>query len=382
MDNKGYLNFDEAVAVLNTTRSTLYKWLQAGKVPGHKLGRQWRFRKEELINFLDGDESEKKLQLELDRLSQFFEQRKNKPKEMYMKVQDVGELAEKLLWDAADAKATDVHLYPSKGQYSLSYRQAESFEHITDFDKEVFEALINYWHQISTPTTSEDKRRFFMQKEQESGKDSLQVRLQQLETVRGHRVTLKVLQTNRAHITLEAAMPTEENLKQFRSWCSRSHGIIVVAGKSGSGKTTTLYCAIQELVKQNRVVFTIESPVEFIIDDANQVEVDFSDIRRVNEAFGAIYDSDFDVLCLGLGDMSQNQELMIDLARRSASSGHLVLLQMEANSAQEALEEVSAKWQLDDYLIGISWQKLVHRPNKPGRYAEHELLSGRLEAEE
>ncbi|MBC7370981.1 MAG: helix-turn-helix domain-containing protein, partial [Bdellovibrionaceae bacterium] len=48
MDNHDYLDFDEAVGYLKTTSSTLYKWLQNGKVPGHKLGRQWRFSKDEL----------------------------------------------------------------------------------------------------------------------------------------------------------------------------------------------------------------------------------------------------------------------------------------------------------------------------------------------
>ena len=54
MDNKNYLDFDEAVQLLKTTPSTLYKWLQAGKIPGHKLGRQWRFLKDELEIHVSG----------------------------------------------------------------------------------------------------------------------------------------------------------------------------------------------------------------------------------------------------------------------------------------------------------------------------------------
>ena len=57
MENTEYLDFDQTVQLLKTTPSTLYKWLQAGKIPGHKLGRQWRFSKDELESYISGKNS-------------------------------------------------------------------------------------------------------------------------------------------------------------------------------------------------------------------------------------------------------------------------------------------------------------------------------------
>ena len=65
MDNNEYLDFDQAVCFLKTTPSTLYKWLQAGKIPGHKLGRQWRFLKDELDIHVSGKGSKINVQLRL-----------------------------------------------------------------------------------------------------------------------------------------------------------------------------------------------------------------------------------------------------------------------------------------------------------------------------
>ena len=79
MDNNEYLDFDEAVSFLKTTPSTLYKWLQAGKIPGHKLGRQWRFLKEELEIHVSGKGSKINIQKDFLALTELLSSR-SKPK--------------------------------------------------------------------------------------------------------------------------------------------------------------------------------------------------------------------------------------------------------------------------------------------------------------
>lgn len=387
MNSDKYINFNEAVEILNTTRSTLYKWLQAGKIPGHKLGSQWRFCKDELFSFLNNNDSQRKLQESTYQLNQFFDHRNNTARENHVNAQTVGELAEKLLWDAVNTKASGVHIQPNKNQYSLFYRfygEKSFLEQIAELDKNLFEAIINYWNQISTPTTSENNRRFFLNREQDGVKESLQVRFQQLNTVQGQRVTLKILATDQSLFTLKAAVHDTKSLKQFNNWSSKPYGIIVISGRVGSGKTTTIYCTIQELLKKKRMVCSMETPIEIVMEGTNQVEVDFNDMKNVAKTFDALMESDFDVMCLGLASPGQRQELIEDLALRSAMSGHLVLLQIESNSIKNTMEQLNHKTngKFEEYLVGISWQKLVKLPNDKGYIAKYEMQDGKLASED
>src|SRR5208283_4917821 len=98
------ISFDKAVELLGTTRSTLYRWLHEGSIPAHKLGRQWRFSKEELIAFRDSGSKREKVQGQLRELGAFLRTRDPRAKEkrvMTETTKDTPEsIAEALIWDA------------------------------------------------------------------------------------------------------------------------------------------------------------------------------------------------------------------------------------------------------------------------------------------
>jgi type IV pilus assembly protein PilB len=383
MGTKRYMNFDEAVEFLGTTRSTLYKWMQAGKVPGHKLGRQWRFLEAELLSFGTGTEEKQKLQKSLSALSHLLTKGKKKketPTMNHANEFSACEVAEQLIWDATNSGANGIHFQPKDGRYEIAYRGINDLERLSSVDKATFHELNSYYQQISSPIKGEDKRRFFLGKKMGDGKIDLHIRYQQLETVTGSRVTLKISRSDHIANSLKV-IAKGRDLETLERWCSASHGIVVFSGCPGSGKTTSIHCAIHDLVKNNRVVFTIEDPVEFVIEGANQVEVDMRSQESVKKAFDSIYDSDLDVLCLGLSSNSQSESEVFKAARQAASSGHLVLLQLEEGSPQSALEELQKQLgeSIESLIVGISCQKLVENSNGVGRHAEYELVSGALD---
>ena len=113
MQATDYLDFDEAVVFLKTTPSTLYKWLQAGKIPGHKLGRQWRFSKDQLELYVSGQINKTTLNKEANELCALLEKR-NQRKDLKMDTNmDVS--SEKIIWDAYDHGSRVVHICPAKG---------------------------------------------------------------------------------------------------------------------------------------------------------------------------------------------------------------------------------------------------------------------------
>ena len=182
MENNSYLDFDEAVQLLKTTPSTMYKWLQTGKVPGHKLGRQWRFLKDELEMHLSGKGPLIQTQKEILELENLLIQRGQNKKSMEATSQN---LAEQLIWDAYDHGTRIIHVGPNQGKYEIRYRQRKGFDHLTLVQEPTFITLDESWRQLSSPMREENMRRLYLHRGQD---EALQVRYQKIETVAGPRI--------------------------------------------------------------------------------------------------------------------------------------------------------------------------------------------------
>lgn len=361
MDNSEYLDFDEAVQFLKTTPSTLYKWLQAGKLPGHKLGRQWRFLKDELEIHVSGKGSRIHIQKDFLNLAQLLLAR-SKHKESEMNTQTTS-VSEKLIWDAFDHGSRLVHIYPAKGKYEISYRAKSGMEKLTDIQEESFAELDSSLNKISTALEDGSARRIYLHRGDD---DVLQVRYQKLETVTGPRLTLRLYQPEADVMPLEKITGEEKVLAHFKNWLKKKSGLILVSGTAGSGKTTTVYSLLNEFKNQGRLVFTVEDSVEMVIEGINQIELKGHQQENFEQVFDKVYSSDPDVICLGLGSFIGIEEKVFSSAYNAASSGHIVIIQMNKASCEEALSAFKKYVQhpIDDLLVGVSCQKLVEEQGK------------------
>jgi excisionase family DNA binding protein len=364
MDNNNYLDFDEAVRFLKTTPSTLYKWLQAGKVPAHKLGRQWRFLREELELHVSGKAPKIQLQKEALQFGELLQSRSKKAKENKMDPQ-LDQLAEKLIWDAFDHGSRLIHIYPCKGKYEISYRTNEGLDKLTTIQEDFFHQLDQSIQRSSTAIHADDSRRMYLQRSEE---EAVQVRYQRLETVTGMRLTLRLWQPDKDIPSLDKIVTEKTAKETFESWLKTDSGIIAITGANGSGKTTTVLSILDTLKKQGRVVFTIEDTAEVLIDGVNHVEVKGRDPKNFNDAFDKIYSSDPDVLCFGMGSAVGIESTMYNTAYQAASTGHLVILHMDAPAPEVALEEMKKyiSYEFSHLLVGISAQKLVREGKNRG----------------
>lgn len=360
MDKNEYLDFDGAVKFLNTTPSTLYKWLQAGKIPGHKLGRQWRFLKDELDIHVSGQGSRIHIQKDFLHLSELLSNRTNKTrrKDNDMDINSTS-ISEKLIWDAFDHGSRLVHIYPSKGKYEISYRAKSGMENLTTVQEDSFSELDEALIKISTPLDEGASRRIYLHRGEQ---DVLQVRYQKLETVTGPRLTLRLWQPERDVLPLEKITDDESALACFKDWLTKMNGLILVSGASGSGKTTTVYSLINEYKNQGRLVFTIEETAELVIEGVNQVEFKGRQHEEnFEDVFQKVYASDPDVICLGLGSALGIEEKVFKAAYRAAATGHLVIVQMDQSTCLDALNAFKrfVPEPLDRFMVSISCQKLV-----------------------
>jgi len=159
---------------------------------------------------------------------------------------------------------------------------------------------------------------------------SLDVRLATLPGHYGEKVTLRLLETDSKRFTVEALGMLDADRESFEDVLGYPHGMILLTGPTGSGKTTTLYAAIQRLLSQRPLnVITVENPIEYEIQGAFQAEVDWADKVNFSKALRSILRHDPDVIMIG---EIRDQE-SLDTAVKAALTGHLVLSTLHTNDA-------------------------------------------------
>jgi general secretion pathway protein E len=367
-----YMTFEEAAEFLNTSRSTLYRWLREERVPAHKMGRQWRFLRDELEAFSRGDVPMNNL----SELAKLLRDRNQEEDEMQMT--HPSEISNGLIWDALDHGASVIHIDPKGSSHQVRYRTDKGLETLFELPALTFESLDSEWTKSSKPVRGDLKRRLFLERDQKGKTDRVQVRYQKLETLAGSRVVLRLLPENSFAMEVDVIAPEAEDAQTLRKWMNATHGLVLISGRSGSGKTTTAYVCLNELAQaKDKVIFTIEDPIGTYIPDVNQLEVDLNDERAYREAFSAVFDSDVDVLFISSTIASRHRQTMWRSALSAAESGHLVFVQMEADSAEDAVARMRAEVDgpLDDVLVGAVWQELVEKKGG-GRKARYEFFEG------
>lgn len=378
MDNEEYLDFDEAVTFLKTTPSTLYKWLQAGKVPGHKLGRQWRFLKDELEFHVSGKAPRVQHQKELIRFAEFLEQRaKVKSKEGFV----MDNLSEKLIWDAFDQGVREIHLSPKSGRYEITYRKRfENVESQTQIEESLLKILDDSWVEQSTPVKSENRRRFILHR---SENENVQIQYRKVETITGPHITLFMLEPQTDIMPFEKIMADKSKIETIQSWLQRRKGLIIVAGSAGSGKTTTVFSMMNELRGQGKVIFTLESSAPLIFDGVNQVEYSPRNAEDFEQNLLAVWSTQPDVVVFGMGETYSLEKEIMSAAGHTAKDGSLAILQMDASSIQEAADKFERILgeQLKSIPVGILWQELVvtEDSKRRARYEIIEKLSNKTQ---
>lgn len=162
----------------------------------------------------------------------------------------------------------------------------------------------------------------------------LDVRMATLPVRHGERVTLRLLETGGKRLGIADLGMSEADRAAFESVLRRPHGLVLLTGPTGSGKTTTLYAAIQELMKGAPLnIITVEDPIEYEIPGVAQAEVDSADKVNFAKALKSLLRHDPDVVMIGeIRDADS-----LDAAVKAALTGHLVLSTLHTNDAKSAV---------------------------------------------
>lgn len=164
-------------------------------------------------------------------------------------------------------------------------------------------------------------------------KREIDVRVSILPTVHGEKVVLRLLGSGEKTLTLTNLGFPESKLKVFRNWISKPYGMVIISGPTGSGKSTTLYAALQEIQSENINITTVEDPVEYQVPGINQVQIHETIGLNFSASLRSILRQDPDVLLIG----EIRDEETANIAVKFSMTGHLVFSTVHANDASSTI---------------------------------------------
>ena len=263
-------------------------------------------------------------------------------------------MSEALLRDAMRERASDVHLEPeSSGTrvrlridgvlYDAAILQAQQAKRIIRH----FMTMANL-DPVAIFQPVESRRKIAI------GNQTLDVRLVFAPCVTGEKMNARLLDNTRVDASLESLGFNQGHLTQIQGWIENTGGMFIVTGPTGSGKTTTIYAILHELIKGNKAIVTIEDPVEYQIDGTTQIQV--------NEDHGLTFASSIKAMLRLDPDFIMIGEIRDAVSARAASdaaaSGRVVLSTLHSRDAVSAITSLRS-WGLNDHEILSSVNVIV-----------------------
>ena len=195
----------------------------------------------------------------------------------------------------------------------------------------------------------------------------IDVRVSILPTVHGEKIVLRLLGSGSKTLTLQNLGFPEKKLKTFRKWINQPYGMVIISGPTGSGKSTTLYAALQEIMSEEINITTVEDPVEYQIPGINQVQMHDDIGLNFAASLRSILRQDPDVLLIG----EIRDEETADIAVKFSLTGHLVFSTVHANDAPSTITRL-LDLGIPPFLLGSSLnlimaQRLVRTIDKDAK---------------
>jgi len=257
--------------------------------------------------------------------------------------------------------ASDIHIEPGNYEFSVRVRVDGVLREIFIFENDIFSAFVSKVKLLSNLDISEKRKpqdgRFSMNIEEKP----YDFRVSVSPTLLGESIVIRILDQQKALLKLNELGMNEFNLEKFNKLIHSPFGIVLVTGPTGSGKTTTLYAALNEIKSLENKVITVEDPVEYQIPLIQQIQVNTKVGYGFSDALRTILRQDPDVIMIGEIRDSDTLESSI----QASLTGHLVLATLHTNDAVSSITrmvQMGAKnFLVADSLIGVVAQRLVRK---------------------
>lgn len=257
-------------------------------------------------------------------------------------------------------KASDIHIEPRQEGMRIRYRVDGLLEERGLLHKEMIHPVVSRIKilgglDIAERRTPQDGRVRI-----KIGGKPLDLRISTLPTLYGEKIVMRLL-TKEGVASIESVGFSEKDRKTFADLISKSHGIFLVTGPTGSGKSTTLYAALARINSPEKNIISVEDPVESEVVGVNQTQINTKAGMNFASALRSILRQDPDVIMIGEIRDGETGEIAV----RAAITGHLVLSTLHTNTAAGAISRMNdlgvEHFLLSSALIGVLAQRLVRK---------------------
>ncbi len=271
------------------------------------------------------------------------------------------QLVKGMIDQAVRQRASDIHIEPMERQVRIRYRIDGALYEKVVYSIRLLPAIVARVKIIGGMDISEKRKPQDGRITQIVDRKEFDIRVSILPTVYGEKIVMRLTSKNaltkeKSQLGLKA-----DELKKFDHILKHPHGILLVTGPTGSGKSTTLYTALSELNKEDVNIITVEDPVEANIDGINQVQVNTKANLTFASALRSILRQDPDIIMIG---EIRDQETA-SIAVQASITGHLVVSTLHTNSAASTITRLAdmgiEPYLIADSTIGVIAQRLVRR---------------------
>lgn len=264
-----------------------------------------------------------------------------------------------LIMQALRHRASDIHLEPGRGHTSVRFRVDGQLREVLRPRRDLHPAIVSRIKVMAKMDIAEHRL-------PQDGRvhvivegHQIDLRISVLPTVLGEKVVIRVLDRRRLSFNLNTLGFPDNVLRPFKQLLAKPYGLLLVTGPTGSGKTTTLYSAVELIKSVHRNIVTVEDPVEYQLELINQIQVDEATSLSFPKALRAILRQDPDVIMVG----EIRDPETANVAVQAALTGHLVLSTLHTNDSPGAVIRLVdmgvPPFKVASALVGVIAQRLV-----------------------
>jgi len=266
-----------------------------------------------------------------------------------------------LLTEAANRNASDIHIEPQPQRLLVRFRKDGILHEAQSLSLKMASSIISRIKVIAGMDISERRRPQDGRIKHQVGSNSVDMRVNSIPLAYGEKLVIRLLKMNAGTSGIENLGLDPDDRKKLAKMIRSPHGIILVTGPTGSGKTSTLYASLRDINTPDRNISTIEDPIEYVLPGVNQMQVQPKAGLTFASCLRALLRQDPDILMVG--EIRDSETL--DAALNASLTGHLVFSTIHTNSTAKTisrlLEMGAPAYLVSTSIIGIIAQRLVRK---------------------
>lgn len=270
-------------------------------------------------------------------------------------------LVNSIIIQAVKSRASDVHIEPYENYIKIRFRIDGQLQEVMRAAKQTLPVITTRIKIMASMNIAEKRLPQDGRVVLSIDNKDIDMRVSVLPTVFGEKVVIRVLNKSNFLISKTGLGIDDENMRKIENMIKSPHGIILITGPTGSGKSTTLYTLLSELNTVDRNIITVEDPVEYMMEGVNQIQVNNKIGLTFASGLRSILRQDPDVIMIG--EIRDNETA--EIAIRAAITGHLVLSTIHTNDSTSSITRLidmgAQPFLVSTSLIGSIAQRLVRK---------------------